>query len=42
MELSGFNVEPEWFDLISGELCHLQMIFNKLKAYLLAMANCKT
>jgi hypothetical protein len=30
MELLGFNVEPEWKDLISGEYNHLQMIFYKL------------
>ncbi len=27
MELSGFNVEPERNDLVSGEYNHLQMIF---------------
>jgi hypothetical protein len=31
MELSGFNVEPERNDLVSGEYNHLQMIFSKLK-----------
>ncbi len=31
MELSGFNVEPEWNNLVSGEYNHLQMIFYKLK-----------
>ncbi len=30
MELSGFNVEPEWNVLVSGEYNHLQMIFYKL------------
>ncbi len=30
MELSGFNVEPELNDLLSGEYYHLQMIFYKL------------
>jgi hypothetical protein len=30
MELSGFNAEPEWSDLVSGEYNHLQMIFYKL------------
>ncbi len=27
MELSGFNTEPEWNDLVSREYNHLQMIF---------------
>ncbi len=31
MELTGFNAEPEWNDLVSGEYNHLQMIFYKLK-----------
>jgi hypothetical protein len=31
MKLSGFNAEPEWNDLVSGECNHLQMIFYKLK-----------
>ncbi len=31
MELSGFNAEPEWNELVSGEYNHLQMIFYKLK-----------
>jgi hypothetical protein len=31
MELSGFNAEPEWNDLVSREYNHLQMIFYKLK-----------
>jgi hypothetical protein len=30
MELSRFNTEPEWNDLVSGEYNHLQMIFYKL------------
>jgi hypothetical protein len=30
MELSGFNVEPERNNLVSGEFNHLQMIFYKL------------
>ncbi len=31
MELSGFSVEPEWNDFVSGEYNHLQVIFYKLK-----------
>jgi hypothetical protein len=30
MELSGFNAESEWNDIVSGEYNHLQMIFCKL------------
>jgi hypothetical protein len=30
MELSGYNTEPEWNDLVSTEYNHLQMIFYKL------------
>jgi hypothetical protein len=30
MELSGFNTEPKWNNLVSGEYNHLQMIFYKL------------
>jgi hypothetical protein len=30
IELSGFNVEPEWNDLVSGEYNNLQMTFYKL------------
>ncbi len=32
MEISGFNMEPEQNNLVSGEYNHLQMIFYKLKA----------
>ncbi len=32
MELTGFNVEPEWNDLVFREYNHLQMIFYELKA----------
>ncbi len=35
MELSGFNMEPEWNNLVSGEYKHLQMIFYKLKQNML-------
>jgi hypothetical protein len=31
IELSGFNVEPEWNGLVSEEYNHLQRIFYKLK-----------
>jgi hypothetical protein len=30
MELSGFNTEPKWNDLASGDYNHLQMILYKL------------
>ncbi len=34
MELSGFNTEQEWNDLVSREYNHLQMIFYKLGKYI--------
>jgi hypothetical protein len=34
MELSGFNAEQKWNDLVSEEYNHLQMIFFKLGKYI--------